>query len=272
MSPFIKVTLLTVLMASLAVMSSADALPNLRAAEKVPTSITCDVSPWEVHLGLDVTVSGGITPYIEVPVTLTFIRPDGTSLQRSTWTDVGAWGSHYSYTFTPDMEGVWRVYASWPGNDEYYGATSEAVNFTVLPPITRTRIYISLPRGEVTVGDSLEVSGKLVSVINGSEVPIEGVSVIVSFNPPSHVWGQPITKSASTGDDGTFSLTFKPNAVGNWSVSASWEGNKTFTYCSASKQFTVLEKKFPWVEVVGGVVAVVAVVLTVRFLRRRGGS
>ncbi|RLG95399.1 hypothetical protein DRO29_05765, partial [Candidatus Bathyarchaeota archaeon] len=103
MSLFIKVTFLAVLMASLAVMSSADALPNLEAAEKVPTSITCDVSPREVNLGLDVTVSGGITPFIEVPVTLTFIRPDGISFQRFTWTDVGAWGSYYSYTFTPDM-------------------------------------------------------------------------------------------------------------------------------------------------------------------------
>ena len=272
MSLFIKVTLLTVLMASLAVMSSVDALPNLGAAEKVPTSITCDVSPREVHLGLDVTVSGGIIPFIEVPVTLTFIKPDGTPIQRSTWTEVGAWGSYYSYSFTPDMEGVWRVYASWPGNDNYYGDTTDMVNFTVLPPIILTRIYITLSRTELTVGETLEISGRLVAIVNDSEVPLGGMPVILEFDTPAEL-GYSEIKSAITKPDGTFSIVYKPSTFGEWAVRAYWDGTENYApYSTGWYSFTAHQRKFPIFEAaVGGIVAIVIVVLVLKF-RRRGQS
>jgi len=271
LSPLARAILLVLLVVELVAsvtLASFGFLLGLGAAEKKETSVTCDVNPRSVHLGLSVTVWGGLYPYLVVPVTLTFIRPDGTPFQRSTWTFMGSWGvAPYNYTFTPDMEGVWRVYASWPGNDEYYGATSEVVNFTVLPPITMTKIYLTLPKSEVTVGDSLEVSGKLVAIINGSEVPIGGVPIIVWFFPPV---GWDISQTAYTEDDGTFSLAYKPPLVGNWTISVSWGGNETHTRCSASQTFTVLEKRFPWAEVVGGsVVAVVVIILGVKVFRRK---
>ena len=269
MGSLVKVILLTVLVASLAVTSSSMAIPNLKAAEKHSTTLTCGVSPQEVHLGLRVTVYGDIIPFIEVPVTLTFIRPDGTSFQRSTWTHITSGGARYYYYFTPDMEGVWRVYASWPGNDNYYGDTTDMVNFTVLPPITITKIYVTLSKREVTVGDTLEVSGRLVAIVNDSEVPIGGVPIILRFDNPVRFSSY---TSTFTEDDGTFSVIYKPAVVGEWRVIASWEGNETFASCSEDELFTVLERKFPLAEVVCGTVAVIVVVLVVIFLRRRGGS
>jgi len=262
----------TILLMVSAAAVSFGAVSNPVSAEKHSTTLTCDVSPQEVHLGLNVTISGGITPYIEVPVTLTFIRPDGTSLQRSTWTEVTGWGSYYSYTFTPDMEGVWRVHASWPGNDEYYGDTTDMVNFTVLPPIILTRIYITLSRTELAVGETLEISGRLVAIVNGSETPLGGMPVILEFDTPAEL-GYSEYKSAITRSDGTFSIEYKPSTFGEWGVRAYWDGTENYApYSTGWYSFTAHERKFPIVEAaVGGVVAVVIVVVALKF-RRRGRS
>jgi len=263
----------TILLMASAAAVSFGAVSNPVTAEKHSTTLTCEVSPKKVNLGLNVTVSGRIVPLIKVPVTLTFIRPDGTSLQRSTWTEIAVWDfCFYSYTFTPDMEGVWRVYASWPGNDEYYGATSEVVNFTVLPPIILTRIYLTLSRTELTIGETLELTGRLVAVVNGSETPLGGVVVTFALGTPAVEHS--LARAAITESDGTFSITFRPSTLGEWVVRAYWDGNETYAGCSTDQySFKVLERKFPIVEVaVGGVVAVVVLVVALKFLRRRGRS
>ena len=271
-SRFVKAFFTILLMVSAAAVSFG-AVSSLVSAEKKSTTLTCDVSPREVHLGLNVTVSGGLYPHLEVPVTLTFIRPDGTSFQRSTWTSIGSWESApYSYTFTPDMEGVWRVYASWPGNDEYYGDTTDMVNFTVLPPIILTRIYITLSRTELAVGETLEISGRLVAIVNGSETPLGGMPVILEFDTPAEL-GYSEYKSAITRSDGTFSIEYKPSTFGEWGVRAYWDGTENYApYSTGWYSFTAHERKFPIVEAaVGGVVAVVVLVLALKF-RRRGRS
>ena len=269
----VKAFFAILLMASVAIVSFG-AVSSPVSAEKKTTTLTCDVSPREVHLGLNVTVSGGLYPHLEVPVTLTFIRPDGTSFQRSTWTSIGSWEfAPYSYTFTPDMEGVWRVYASWPGNNEYYGATSEVVNFTVLPPIILTRIYITLSRTELAVGETLKITGRLVAIVNDSEVPLEGMRVILEFDTPAEL-GSWEYRSATTGSDGTFSITFRPTSFGEWGVRAYWDGTENYApYSTGWYSFTAHERKFPIVEAaVGGIVAVAVLAVALKFLRRRGRS
>ena len=261
----------TILLIASAAAVSFGAVSNPVTAEKHSTTLTCEV-PQEVHLGLNVTVYGSVTPYIKIPITLTFIRPDGTSFQRYIWSERTHLSAYYSYTFTPDMEGVWRVYASWPGNDEYYGATSEVVNFTVLPPIILTRIYLTLSRTELTIGETLELTGRLVAVVNGSETPLGGVVVTFALGTPAVEHS--LARAAITESDGTFSITFRPSTLGEWVVRAYWDGNETYAGCSTDQySFKVLERKFPIVEVaVGGVVAVVVLVVALKFLRRRGRS
>jgi len=261
----------TILLIASAAAVSFGAVSNPVTAEKHSTTLTCEV-PQEVHLGLNVTVYGSVTPYIKIPITLTFIRPDGTSFQRYIWSERTHLSAYYSYTFTPDMEGVWRVYASWPGNDEYYGYTTDIVNFTVLPPITITRIYLTLPRTEPTVGENIEITGRLVAIINDSETPIGGVPVFLEIGTVAPL-GSNETRSVITESDGTFSIKFRPNQFGKWLVRAYWDGNETCApYSTDWYYFMVHERKFPIVEAaVGGVVAVVIVVVVLKF-RRRGRS
>jgi hypothetical protein len=96
------------------------------------TSISCSVAPTSVVLGSSITVSGSISPAVSnvtgVTVTLTFTKPDSTTLDRTTTTGTDA---SFSDTYTPDSAGSWSVKASWAGNDYYLGSTSFETPFTV---------------------------------------------------------------------------------------------------------------------------------------------
>jgi uncharacterized protein YfaS (alpha-2-macroglobulin family) len=60
-----------------------------------------------------------------VPVTLTYIDPNGNTYTLGTTTsDITG---HYSYTFTPTIPGTYRIIATFGGSNSYYGSTAETV-------------------------------------------------------------------------------------------------------------------------------------------------
>ena len=107
----------------------ADAPPS------TPTAITLSLSTKSVTLGNILTVSGSITPSVSgfppvsgVTVTLTYTKPDATTL---TITVTSGTDGSFSDAYTPNAAGSWSVKASWAGNVDYLGATSFADVFTV---------------------------------------------------------------------------------------------------------------------------------------------
>jgi hypothetical protein len=111
---------------------TGNARPHVRVVDLPPPSssaISCSVSLTSVPSGNSTTVSGSISPAVSgVQVTLTYTKPDGTTLTRTTTS--GNDGS-FTDTYSPDKVGSWSVTASWAGNDAYFGATSLAAAFTV---------------------------------------------------------------------------------------------------------------------------------------------
>jgi hypothetical protein len=94
-----------------------------------PTSISCSVLPASLTLGNSTAVSGSISPGVSnVTVTLTYTKPDATTVHRTETT--GADGS-FSDTYTPDIAGSWSVKANWAGNDVYLASTSFDATFAV---------------------------------------------------------------------------------------------------------------------------------------------
>ena len=84
------------------------------------------------------------------------ISPDGREIIRETTsTSTGA----FSYTFTPDTVGKWSVQASWPGDEDYLGATSEWVSFEVIPKKYIVVIDTS-PPGLPVIIDGTEYRGE----------------------------------------------------------------------------------------------------------------
>ena len=96
---------------------------------KTSTTISCAVSSSDVTEGNSATISGAITPLIaETMVTLTYQKPDGSTVTRTVPSDVDG---EYSDSYTPDTEGAWSVTVSWDGDGSYEGTTSSTTSFTV---------------------------------------------------------------------------------------------------------------------------------------------
>jgi len=93
------------------------------------STISITLSATTIHMGETITVSGSISPQVPgVPVVLTYSKGD-TKVERTvTSTEDGS----FNDTYTPDAAGAWSISASWKGNKEFEGATSETMSFEVV--------------------------------------------------------------------------------------------------------------------------------------------
>jgi hypothetical protein len=93
------------------------------------SSISCEVQPLDTEVGEDVEVSGLISPaLLNIPVTLTYGKPDGLKFNRTITTGLDG---KFSDTYTVDAAGLWKITASWEGNEYYIGAVSTPAFLTV---------------------------------------------------------------------------------------------------------------------------------------------
>lgn len=193
------------------------------------SSMSCGLSSVSLEIGSSITVSGAITPPRSgVIVDLSYTMPNGTVIKR---TVTSSSDGFYNDTYTPPVLGSWSVKASWEGDSTYAGATSSSASFTV-SRISST-ISCSVSKSEVAEGDSLTVSGSISPAVSGK-------TVTLSYKKPD---GSTFTITVTTGSDGSYSDSYKPDATGSWSVTASWDGDSTHDGASSeSKSFTVKKK------------------------------
>jgi signal peptidase I len=95
-----------------------------------PSTITCTVCPNPtVNLGENITVYGSINPARSgVDVKLTY-EWNGTTITRAVTTNsTGV----YQDTYKPNGLGVWKIKASWEGDNSYFGASSGIVTISVI--------------------------------------------------------------------------------------------------------------------------------------------
>jgi len=118
---------------------------------RVPTTVSISLSPMTtITEGNSIIVSGSINPTLTgKTVTLTYRKPDGSTLNRTITT--GSDGS-YSDSYTPDATGLWSVTASWEGDSTHSGATSSVKSFMI-----NLKPFIETPLGIATVGLGITV-------------------------------------------------------------------------------------------------------------------
>jgi parallel beta-helix repeat protein len=96
---------------------------------KISTTLSCSASQTDIEIEAAITVSGSIRPATsDATVTLTYTKPDSTSLERAVTTDSKG---DYSDTYTPSTTGSWEVEASWEGDSTHLSATSITETFEV---------------------------------------------------------------------------------------------------------------------------------------------
>jgi len=125
---------------------------------KKPSSITVAVTPASVERGNPVSITGSINPGVPARVTLKIVSPDGSTIVVEV--DATSTGS-FSYVFSPNRAGKWSVQASWPGNDDYVGATSNWTEFNVESKKYSVTVSTT-PPGLPVVVDGIEYRGSVV--------------------------------------------------------------------------------------------------------------
>jgi len=95
----------------------------------VSKTISLSISKTSITEGNEVTVSGAIEPPEQVPITLSYTMPDGSTLTRTVTSNSEGL---FSDSFKPTLTGSWSVKASWAGSESQGGATSTTKSFTVL--------------------------------------------------------------------------------------------------------------------------------------------
>jgi len=139
---------------------------------KKASNITCDVDRSSLTLGEEVKVEGAIIPARgDVEVTLTYTAPNGSLIIRHVSTSSEG---RFLDRFRPDSVGTWKVQASWPGDEEYEGAASDVISFTVAPPSAFTTFNEREPNGRPEAANIIgELPGSI--QIQGSISPLKDI-------------------------------------------------------------------------------------------------
>lgn len=132
-------------------LSAAPPPPPPPPPEKKPTSLTIESSKKE-YVNESVTLTGSINPAMSVEITISIVKPTGSSFQARVNSDSQG---RFKYEFTPDDLGLYRAYAQFAGNNEYEFSKSNTVEFYVkMKPVVDLYALASGPR-QVRVGGSV---------------------------------------------------------------------------------------------------------------------
>jgi Carboxypeptidase regulatory-like domain len=162
---------------------------------KQSSAITCVPEKTSVNVGDTLVVTGSVTPSASGATVRLEYKSGSNDVSKSVTT-----GSDGKYTdsYTATLAGSWTVEASWSGNTQYNGASSESKAFSVSQP-------------SVTTG------GIKITVLDSANSPIVGATVSSTVAPT----GQTSLNGVS-GSDG--SVSFTNVAVGSYTFSASKTG------------------------------------------------
>ncbi|MCX8175742.1 MAG: DUF4198 domain-containing protein, partial [Candidatus Bathyarchaeota archaeon] len=95
--------------------------------DKISTSLEISPLPKEVDVGKKLTIEGKITPPLAgVEVTLTYIKAGEVKITHTLTTNLNG---TFTDIVTPDAGGIWKVKASWKGNEKYEASESQELTF-----------------------------------------------------------------------------------------------------------------------------------------------
>jgi len=206
--------------------------------EKPPSTITIDVNPSTVTVRSNVTVTGTIDPprvganvtikYKLVPIetwdTLVTVQTDESSRYEYIWTTEPQYPVEDPYY-------TYELYAYWPGDENYTGATSDIASVTVhkMP----SHISLSVYPASVTVGSNVTINGTISGTIPLTP-PYENVTI--SYKREGGDW---ITlATVHPGEDGAYTYTWETDEGGLYAFKASWPGDK---YLRSAESYTQVE-------------------------------
>lgn len=198
---------------------------------KKTASISVSLSSQTVSIGESVTISGTITPSLTGEVSI-MVASDTVFEEIA---KVSLEDGSFSYSFTPTAKGVYRIKVSWPGNDEYNPAESEVLTLTVVRKTVE--LSASLSSSSIFIGDSVTLEGTVTPPVTGK--------VFILLTPDGK-----FKKIAEVElENGSFSFTLEPKALGTYRVKVVWPGNVEYRPAESSVLTLTVTKVSPTVEI-----------------------
>lgn len=238
------------------------------SVSKVESLITITLTPAEIVIGSQVTISGKVTnttsatPIPNVEVTIEYSReplPVFIHLAKVKTNENG----EYSYSWIPTATGQYTIEVSWKGNYGHEGASA-----TAILTVEKASSLIVLTPSSYTakMGDTVNVNGVL--------YPAKATQITIEYTLPN---GTITAKTVNSNSAGVFSDTFTANQVGVWQIKASWIGDDTYAGTTASVSVTVqaVDQTTSILAMAGvglGVVALILAAIALIASRKKSGT
>jgi hypothetical protein len=203
-----------------------------KLADKIPSTITCELSKSSMTFGEPLTISGLITPSpgeAGKGVSIELTPPEGETVYKATLANINGEFEHTLVCGDIHRAGTWTVGTSWVGSGPYGGAASEYKTLEVSK--AETRVTLDLTSQAIKLGDLVSISGKFTPLPDcGSG--LENIPLTIVISGP----GGTNFRNVSTNDQwGHFLLENYAgfNKLGEWSVQVNFAGNHSFLSTSS---------------------------------------
>ncbi|MEM2686959.1 MAG: DUF4332 domain-containing protein [Thermoproteota archaeon] len=195
---------------------------------KKNSSMTISVNKTSITFGESVMINGSLTPALSVAVSLRITCPNGTEVLKS----ISASQGEFKDSFKPDVSGAWNIRASWLGNIEYYGCSSNTVTLTVRTPVSLQILVTPL---------LTNVGGKIIVYVSTSPPLVDRPLTLSFIMNKTAVWSN--LGAFNTGSEGIGACPFTPGETGKYRFKAEWAGDHEFMPASAtSSEVLVMEE------------------------------
>jgi len=201
------------------------------SSSKEPSRITCNLSFSSATVGMQALIYGFIAPPHSANVTIWISDDNG-----STWIDLAVvlsnQNGNYSYFWTFTAERVWRIRASWPGDNAYLNATSPEQTMVVGKNLSKVTCEVS--SNKVTLGENVTISGVILPIHPGH-------TVTIYISNDEVVWQ--VLANVETVSGGNYFYVWTPVSTGTHYLKASWAGDEAFMKAESPDRVLIVEEK-----------------------------
>jgi hypothetical protein len=190
---------------------------------KDPTATNSAISAYlnrkQMFLNQSVEIYGSILPKTMNTSLTIYIQHESEDTQMPIKILTDHYNNNYQYNYIPKKTGLYTIFSSWSGDDEYRPAQSPPIELTVLRG--KSRITCQTPDTDISLDSTVQITGKLIAPEIGN------VYIVLKIvNPDGNL--ELIENRIFTESDGSFNYYVKLDKEGIWEVSGCWKGNEQY--------------------------------------------
>lgn len=205
--------------------------------EKGESNIEILIEPDSLVIGDNLIIYGNLSPsLVGVNIEIILESPSGEIIKKQV--TIRSPNGYFNYTFKPNLNGLWRIYAQWAGNNNYKGSVSKELSFKVF--YEKTSISFTNNIIEVNYSDKFNISGTLRSMKTFKGIPNKTLFLVIYRG--DNVY---INQSTISDEKGRFHfcgiIRLTPNI---YNFTLYFPGDTiSFTYCYSSVHGSIIVRK-----------------------------